>query len=128
MSTKRRKIMFLESRARSVVKADNLTASCEPTVYTSHGLLRGQLYFLLSLFASRTSRLDVRKLRHTPLFVGLAMNTCIDQVRSCEVHWCNRHATKSAVAPILLSSLCCFSASSPLLRPIVLFSTLPACS
>jgi hypothetical protein len=32
MSTRSREIMFLESRARSVRKADNLTAICEPTV------------------------------------------------------------------------------------------------
>jgi hypothetical protein len=34
MSTRSRKILFLGSTARSVHKADNLTAVCEPTVYT----------------------------------------------------------------------------------------------
>jgi hypothetical protein len=34
MSTKNRKIMFLSSKERPVRKADNLTAICEPIVYT----------------------------------------------------------------------------------------------
>jgi hypothetical protein len=34
MSTRNRKIMFLGSKVRSVHGADNLTAICEPTVYT----------------------------------------------------------------------------------------------
>jgi hypothetical protein len=33
-SVSNRKIMFLGSRARPVRKADNLTAVCEPIVYT----------------------------------------------------------------------------------------------
>jgi hypothetical protein len=32
MSTRSRRIMFLESRARPVRRADSLTAICEPTV------------------------------------------------------------------------------------------------
>jgi hypothetical protein len=34
MSTRRRKIIFMGSRAWPVRRADNLTAICEPTVYT----------------------------------------------------------------------------------------------
>jgi hypothetical protein len=34
MSTRNRKIMLLVSRARQVRRADNLTAICEPIVYT----------------------------------------------------------------------------------------------
>jgi hypothetical protein len=34
MSTRSRKIMFLGSRARPVLRADNLTAVCEPIVHT----------------------------------------------------------------------------------------------
>jgi hypothetical protein len=34
MSIRSRKIMFLGRRARPVLRADNLTAICEPIVYT----------------------------------------------------------------------------------------------
>jgi hypothetical protein len=34
MSTTRRKVMFVGSRARPVLRADNLTAVCEPIVWT----------------------------------------------------------------------------------------------
>jgi hypothetical protein len=55
--------MFLESRVRPVRGADNLTAICEPIVWTNwdphnptglHGLLRGiaLLFFIVTVYAT----------------------------------------------------------------------------
>jgi hypothetical protein len=64
-SSKTETKMFLWSRARPVRGADNLTAICEPTVYTMFGpqhltilrastaLLRGQLYCLCLVHNTR---------------------------------------------------------------------------
>jgi hypothetical protein len=86
MSIRSRKIMFLGIRARTKLMADNLTAICEPIVYTTLNISQPYrlprhftgiaLFYLFFFFTVSVACLGTlfltRKLRDTPLFISLS--------------------------------------------------------